>query len=171
VVGGHEYNKIYDVIPNDVCFVKNSNFETTNVIKSIYDGIQACVHDRVLIVYGDLVFPSKYFNDYLPVKSNIIVNTCNSMSDEEIGCTYNSNKLEYLMYGLTPKWSQIMFLANKELELAYNFCKNEQNHNKLGFEMINHIVDNKGTIEAHQNGHKIIDIDYIKDINKIKGII
>lgn len=158
LVGGFEVAKI----PRDkrIQIIVNKEYETTNVLHSIHLGLDRIKNNKVVVVYGDLVFNKQCLN--LPFHNESAIVVCNTMKEEEVGCTINDGKLEHMFYGLPNKWCQIAFFTGKELEML-----RELSHNKMwfGFEAINEIMNRGGTFKVfNPRNAKAIDIDCSYDL-------
>ena len=133
-------------------------------------GLRACTSNNVIILYGDLIFNTETITAPFDRDSMAIVS--NTMSDNEIGCVSHNKNIENFCYDLPNKWAQIVYLTGNELELMKKISWNKNKSNMYGFEALNWIIDNGGTIkEFMPNKSKIIDIDSSKDIIKAKEIL
>jgi choline kinase len=171
MVAGFEAEKLMDSTPNNIVKIHNEGYRDTNVSRSIGLGLRAATSDRVLIVYGDLVFNNEALQ--IPLKESCIVASENIMSSNEVGCVVDNNGyVENLMYDLPTKWAQITFLTGKELKLTQQLTWNRENDNLYGFEILNKVIDNGGRLLSI-SPHNIIanDIDSFKDLKSIRGIL
>lgn len=172
LVVGYQAKKIMDIIPNDIVVVENENYETTNVVRSIGMGLRASITNNVVVIYGDLVFNKYALNLNIGEQSQILIDTNNTMTDNEVGCLIQDNELQQLWYDLPNKWAQILYLTGHELELAKQICWSPQYFKMFGFEMINKILSNNGEFKLCKPYKlKINDIDCIKDIESVKNIL
>lgn len=171
IVCGFQSEMLMNKIPNNAIAIENERYEETNVTRSIGMGLRACKKD-VLIIYGDLVFNESCLKSMNYNRSSILTGK-NIMQKSEVGCIINNkNKAEHLMYDLENKWGQITFFKGKELKLLKDYCWNQENYNKLGFESINYIINNGGSfVSCQNNNNRAIDIDSSKDLEKIKEIL
>lgn len=168
VIGGYEYNKLHSDYKN-VKFIFNSKYETTNVLYSIGIGINKAKTDKVLVVYGDLVFNQECIN--LPFNKESAIVVSSGMKDEEVGCIYNHGLLESLFYKLPKKWAQISFFTGKELQMLKAILKEPRHEYLFGFEAINIIVNQGGVFKVYEptNGFAI-DIDSSYDLKLLEKI-
>ena len=82
------------------------------------------------------------------------------------------DKLESMMYDLEHKWSQMIFLKGKELEIFKKICWNTDNYSMFGFEAINDLLSMGGIVNVcHHKDAKAIDIDSSKDLEKVSQIL
>ena len=90
-----------------------------------------------------------------------------------MGCIVDKhNYLTHLMYDLPDKWGQIAVFTGKELEYLRQFCWEDKNACRFGFEVMNQIIDKGGKFLCISNDKiKMVDIDSSKDIQKAKEIL
>jgi len=95
-----------------------------------------------------------------------------TMSSDEVGCIIQDGYVENISYDLENKWSQIVYLTGKELDLFKCFCWNSNNEKKFGYEGLNEVIQQGGKFKAiYPRNSKVIDIDKSSDIIKAKEII
>lgn len=169
VVGGFEAQKVKRELPKGVSFVENKYYAQTNVVHSISLGLTKTTTDRVLVVYGDLVFNPQTLKIPIYNKSSLVL--CDTMKRDEVGCIVHNNTVFNMMYDLQPKWAQIAFLTGYELSEFKRLVTTKSCARMLGFEIMNHIITNNGTFHATQPKQaKVIDVDTSKDIIKAEEI-
>lgn len=170
LVCGFKADRLMNNTSHDIIKVENTQFESTNVVRSIGVGLRAAISDHVLIIYGDLVFNEAA----LAVKfdeSCLILDESQTMSNEEVGCVTNNGIVENLCYDLPQKWGQIVYLQDRELWQMRQFCYNRANGKMFGFEAINHVIGAGGKFKAmFPPNSYIIDVDTVKDIAKAREI-
>jgi choline kinase len=167
VICGFEGNRLMNALDQDICLIENTDYENTNVVKSIAIGLRAAIHYNTFIIKGDLVFNEDIFNDLK--FNNSFTFTSNKMNDREVGCNFNST-LEYIMYDLENKWSQMLYLNKKDTKIIQKLCFNSDNHHKFLFEIVNLMVDMGSKIKIHSE-QRVTDIDKYTDLEIIKEII
>jgi len=171
IVGFQAY-RVMGETPNDIIKIENERYEDTNVCRSIGMGLRAATTNRVLIIYGDLVFNYEALDVKFNKGSSLIIDSSNTMTDNEIGCTINNGTIEHLSYELPHKWSQISFFTGRELEMLKKISWNPNNERLYGFELINQIIESGGQFRpVFPPGIKVNDIDTSKDIPIVQGII
>jgi choline kinase len=170
VVVGFEKEKIISALPPDVSFLVNPIYATTNVSYSINLALNYYQPKKVLLVYGDLVFNEATL-DFALDKSFIIVDSKQQIRDSEVGVTVVNGEVSQMSYGLTTKWAHIAYLDGKELSIFIdNFTKQLQRY--YGFEMLNIILNNGGSLQAIEpENMRIVEIDSSKDIKQAKDLI
>lgn len=172
LITGFEACRVMRKTPSNIINIENERYDETNVCRSIGMGLRAATTNRVVIVYGDLVFNQEIFNTTFDKDSFVIVDPSNTMTDNEVGCTIMDGMLKQIMYDLPNKWSQIAFFTGKELEILKEITWNSENERLYGFEVINQIIDQEGEFKAIvPDGAKVNDIDTSKDIPITKKII
>lgn len=173
LVCGHQAEKVMNNTPNDIVKIHNENYETTNVLRSIGLGLRACTTDRILIIYGDLLFNQEALSNAQLEESSVFIDRYGLLNSDSVGCTYDENLVvEQLLYDLPNKWAQIMFVTNRELSLLKNIAWDRDKDRLFGFEAVNEIINKNGRFVAQSpKNMKIVDIDSSKDLAYIKEII
>lgn len=165
VVLGYEKDKVFRHIPSYVRVVENENFDKTNVARSIDLGLKATPNNRVLIVYGDLVFNRPTIEGIVDDQSKIVVDHNDNFTDTEAGLIIVNDYITNMSYGLPKKWGQMAYLCGNELVSLRNVAYKQENHIKFGFEILNDVIDAGGEFRAHYHKKmKIVEIDSSKDI-------
>ncbi|GAJ20352.1 unnamed protein product, partial [marine sediment metagenome] len=171
VTGFQAYRVMRDT-PHDIIKIENERYEETNVCRSIGMGLRAATTNRVLIIYGDLVFNAAALNIKFNKGSSLIIDSSNTMTDNEVGCTISNGLVEQVLYELPHRWSQISFFVDKELEMLKQITWNPDNERLYGFEAINQIIDGGGQFRAIMpDGICVNDIDSSKDIPIAQSIL
>jgi len=172
LVAGYQADKIMNCLPSNIIAIENESYETTNVTRSIGMGLRASITDSVIIVYGDLVFNKYALGFAISQQSTIVLDTNNTMTENEVGCVIVNDNIEQIWYDLPNKWAQIVYLTGKELQLAKEICWQNVNYNMFGFEMLNKIIANGGNFKIFKPYKiKVNDIDSVKDIEIARTII
>lgn len=166
VVSGFEANRIKFHSPSHVKHITNEDYDNNNVAHSISLGLTLATTNKVLIIYGDLVFNTYTLKNAFDKESGIVVDTAGHMKREEVGLLSRKNFLMHMSYGLNTKWAQIVYLTGKELELFTALAKHPHNKQKFGFELINDTIAMGGLFKIYQPKRmKVTDIDSSSDIN------
>ena len=84
---------------------------------SIRIGINASSTDKLLIVYGDLVFNVYSIRDLTSDGPCAVVDSKDRFKEEEIGVTVVDGCITNFAYGLPKKWSQIAYFENESFDL------------------------------------------------------
>lgn len=162
VVVGHNSDKICRTVPG-LRYIENDRFAETSVVRSIALGLRATITDRVLIVYGDLVFNREIFN-FDNSKSSIVVNS-KSMKDSEVGVIVQDGLVTNLAYDLDKKWSQIVNLCGKELGLFRQYVNKREFEKCMCHEILNMVISDGGKfVAASPSNAHLVEIDCHKDI-------
>jgi len=171
VVAGFDCDKLMDSCPDYFLKIENENYSTTNVSRSISMAFRAVKTERVLIVYGDLVFNERALSimDYSM--------SCTSASNDEyrqheVGCIIDADgNVTNMMYDLETKWNQIIYLEGRELHLFKKECQERKNKKLFGFEILNKVIDRGGKIKCIvDNSIEVVDIDTSKDLLRANNI-
>lgn len=170
LVTGFESDKLMNKTPQNIIKIENEKFEETNVSRSIALGLRACQTNKVVVVYGDLIFNEEALK-FNTAHSSLLIKKELSQ-DISVGAYIDNSKIESLFYGNNHEWQEIAFFTNRELDILKKVCWNRNNDKKFGFEVINNIIDLNGTMNAYVNAEaKTLDIDCWKDLEKVKEII
>jgi len=165
VVTGFESDKVIKSLPPNVRVVENNHYETTNTVESIRVGINACITDNVLIVYGDLVFNVYSIRDITNSGSCAIVDSKSQFKSEEVGVTVVDGKITRFAYGLPKKWSQIAFFENEEFKMLKDLCSDKRKSKLYPFELFNFMIVRGCTVKSIEpKGMIIKEVDSLKDL-------
>ena len=175
VVAGFEADRVYRQFLPSVRVVENEFYEETNVARSLDIGLRACVADRVLMVYGDLVFNAKTFADIPLDQSWALVDTPvngqTQLNSLEVGVTVIDGQTTRFAYGLDVKWGQVAFLEGEELKAFRRIAAERDRHRCYGFELLNALLDKGGRLAAHSPaGMRLVEVDCSKDIEMAQRI-
>lgn len=169
VVLGFEADKVYRALPSWVRVVESELHEETNVARSIDIGLRACGStEKVLLVYGDLVFSANSFAGLPLNQSSIFVDPKGiQMGADEVGLNVVDGRVTRLDYGLEDKWAQIALCAGQELELLRRIASERDRRRCFGFELLNAVIDKGGSFRAlAPEGMRLAEIDSSKDIER-----
>lgn len=171
IVLGFEADKVNKLLPPSVKTVLNNQYLTTNVAYSLSLGLAACNTDSVLIIYGDLVFNYDTIHTFSTCFDKSVVGIA-PIKENEVGVTHIDGYATRFAYGLKDKWSQILFLTGKELELFKKVAGAPDKTRYYGFEILNIIMEMGGNIQTieHNFNSKIIDVDSSNDIELAKDM-
>jgi len=165
LVTGYKSEQIMNLMPNNIIQVENERYETTNVVRSLGIGLRAATSNRVIIIYGDLVFNIHALNFPRRSKSYILIDKSGYMTNNEVGCTIVDDKLQHMIYDLPNKWAQILYLTGDELSLFKEICWDKTNENTYTFEALNKMIEHGSKIYAISPPKmKVNDVDCMKDM-------
>lgn len=163
LVGGFEFDKLAKEAPNGICLVENKDYQETNVLHSIKLGLDRVTTDKVLVIYGDLIFNNECLALPFHKESGLVLT--NTMKKEEVGCILENNRIANLFYQLESKWAQISYFTGLELTMLKDIANEGFSSSWFGFEAINKIIDNGGNFKAFApKNAKAIDIDCSADL-------
>ncbi len=179
LIAGFKYQKFKSLKKRhkNLNVIINHEFEKTNIAYSIAKGIVQASTKNIIIMYGDLVFNPKMLQVPFGYNESIVlIDPSNTMAEHSIGCVVCQNNVTNLMYGLSNKWAQIVYLTNKELKLTKEIIIDFQPEDNtlfrwFGFELINEIISRGGNFRAFSpNGGHIVDVDSSHDLIKADKI-
>ncbi len=173
MVCGHEANTVMNHAPKDIIKVENEKYNESNVVRSLGIGLRAATYNRVLVVYGDLLFNIETVKHLKLQESSLVIDNSGLFDTDEIGCTINDKGYaEQLFYELPNKWAQILFLSGLELDLMKKIAWHPDHTNWFGFEAVNSIIEKGGNFYCDSpKKMKIIDIDSTKNLQEISLVI
>lgn len=169
IVVGFECDKIRKHLRDyPVRFIHNPIHEKTNVLYSIGLGIQATISDEVMVVYGDLIFNEHAIKNLRGSCSKVIIENEGFLKKGEVGVVVHEGSVTNFSFGLDTKWGQIVYLTGKELELFKQVSTKSETSQWLGYEGLNYVLDNGGTIECvAPRKMELVEIDVTKDLERI----
>jgi len=173
LVCGFEADRLMNESPSNFIKVENESYKDTNVARSIGLALRALnTTERVLIIYGDLVFDETALR-VLSYNTSAIFALGNFIGEEEVGCIINEEgNLENMMYDLPHKWSQIAYFQGEELDYLKEVVWDRTNNKLFGFEIINKIIEKGGRFKCdYIEDIKIVDVDTSKDIQRATQIL
>lgn len=170
MVAGFEHQRLRRVLPRSVRMVKNLEFETTNVARSIAIGLAETKPGRsVLVVYGDLVFSPEVIAGLSIKRSSIVV--CESEGREaEVGVMSVDGNATCLSYGLPQPWAHVVMMAPAEKELFLKSAAGQHRDKHFGFEILNDVIDQGGSFAVTTRKARLVEIDTSKDIEPARKI-
>lgn len=173
VVLGLNAEKVIKTLPENIKIVENENYKDSNVVRSINMALRvANNNNNILVVYSDILF-NKYAIHRTAKHgcSTIIVDNENQIEQNKIGVNIIDNIVSRFGFGLSNKWTGILYLAGKELEL-FRKEVSEAHHKKLfTYEILNNIIDRGAIIKPiFPKLMEIVEINSLRDIKKAKAI-
>ena len=171
VATGFESDKMEKAIDSyGVNIIYNSDFKTTNQVKSIIDYINLSDIDNLLIIHSGVLFKNPFKGLSTKTDSAIYVLDKNKI-DFNIGCQELVDT-NYLFYDLPQKWSECVFFNEEAIEKIKSISKSKNMNQLYTFELINILIEdgqkfNKISIPKNS----IMKIVNIKDLNKAKVFI
>tara|TARA_R110002110_G_scaffold405474_1_gene624649 strand:- start:1058 stop:1804 length:747 start_codon:yes stop_codon:yes gene_type:complete len=169
IVAGFQADLINDRIRKKypVRIVRNTDYQETNVSRSIFLGLQSCVNKHALIVYGDLVFNSATLKGLVGKQSKVVVDAKKNIRDEEVGVLSDKEGVTNFSYAIDKKWCQIAYLANHEMKLFEEISSKREHERWFGYEVFNEIIEQGGSFSpVEQSGMKIAEIDTPRDLKQ-----
>ena len=165
VVVGFESEKVIKSLPHNIRIVENKQFEETNIAESIRVGINASANNKLLIIYGDLVFNIYSIRNLTSDGPCVVVDSKERFKEEEVGVTVVDNCITNFAYGLPKKWSQIAYFENESFEILKSLCADKRKSKLYPFELFNIIINSGINIKAKEpKGMLIREIDSLKDL-------
>jgi NDP-sugar pyrophosphorylase family protein len=171
LIVGQDADKVMDYVDSSIYVVENEKFQESNVIRSIAMGLRVTCSNRILIVYGDLLFNADIFKTTLGTDSLLFIEENPAVSNKIVGCVYNNGIVENLFYNLPNKWRQITYLTGDNLQFYKKQCFNRDKGTFYEFEILNQMIQ-KGypfKVTTKKTGISF-DIDSSKDLESAKTL-
>lgn len=161
---GYEADKIIKKMSSKIKLVENQLYETTNIVEEVRLALNVITNNKIIIIDGDLLFDKTLFNKIKFDHSFIIIDN-EQLSQDEVGVIITNNIVENFSFGLPTKWSNIVYLLDKEISLLRNVVNDRKNSNLYLFEAINKIISNGAKIHPFT-----IENSKIRKINSTKEL-
>lgn len=173
-IGGFQYNKIEKKIKEHANLIYNPYYEKMNVAYSIAMGMGSIKTDNCLVVYGDLFFNKNIMSLITGSGSNsFLVTDRQNLDSDEVGLWCQKESVARLDYTLPIKWGQIAYFKKSEKEAFIDNVFSKKNGNKLGFEILNSLIEAGHIFDVIETDESctLVDIDSQKDIVKINDML
>lgn len=172
VVVGFEGDKVSKHLPAGVRVVENEFYDETGPGRSVAMGLRATSADACLVVYGDLVF-NRATLEGLPLdRSGVVVDTGGRLPADGVGLTVDGGVVTHFDYGLPAKWCHVSLLTGRELHLFKSVGAQPASRRKLGFEVMNEVVDRGGVFHAYEcEDMRLVEVDSAKDVKKAREVV
>lgn len=171
LVTGFQHDKIYQYVRESnysVKIVQNTRYEETNVAYSIALGMQVCVSDYVLVIYGDLFLKAESIKNIVKSDScKILIEDKTPYNKNNVGVVQNGNNITNMSHGLNDIWSQIFYLDKSYRNFEQKSVTRKRDR-WFSYEVLNEMIDEGLHIESIKNTSNIIEIDNIKDLERVK---
>lgn len=172
LVAGLEYDRVVRSVSKNIKVLFNKDYETNNVCSSVKIGLAQASYNDVIIINGDVVCNNNALSAPFGIESMMIIDSSDTMGHNEVGCTIHNNKVENVLYGLEPKWAQIVYFTGYELNSLKTLLNTDKHNNKFLFEIINHIIGCGGKFTSYAPKNIMaIDIDNSRDMKIAEGIV
>jgi choline kinase len=168
VVTGMNSSRIKKALPTYVQCVMNAEYETTNVAHSVSLGLQQTDAERVLIVYGDIIFSRHTIHGFSSHPQSSIMIDNGDFRKNEVGVTVVNGKATQFSPGLKDIWSQIALLYRREQDLFQQAMRNQLARKYFGYEILNTVLSFGGELTAYKSSNMILEVDSTKDLSEIQ---
>lgn len=135
VTAGFQSEKVIRFKPAAVTVIENQLWETHNSIEEVRLYLNSVHAKRVLFVDGAVAF-TKVALSIVDSPSIFVYSTKES---NEVGVSINEGLVEHFSYGLENKWSGLVYLEDKSLEVFKQICTKENRQLSL-FETLNLLI-------------------------------
>lgn len=144
VVVGFETEKMLAALPAGVRVVENERFVETSVNRSILLGLRVALGERLLIIYGDMLFESAALRVLPRRGSAVLVDDGHRLGSQEVGVGIHQQAVQHFSYGLPVKWANMVQFQGRELRLLRGLVEQRRTDRLLGFELLNLILEQGG---------------------------
>jgi hypothetical protein len=163
LVVGYESERVIREVPPHVMVVENELYEDCGIGRTLEIGCRVCVRPRLLVVYGDLVLGPSFLHN-LPRSGSWAF--LGEGRGEEVGANVVRGRVEAFTFAQKElKWSQAVLLDGEELDCFKHTVKNYRD--RLGHELLNHIIDRGGVIRMRRAG-EFREIDSTADLARAR---
>ena len=177
VCGGFEAEKVVRHIRDehkdiDVRFVENQIHYNSNCCESLRLALNNIQNDKILICNGEIIL-NDYILELIDIKRSFIMSEAHNNPSLEVGIIKNEHgNVENLCYGIDQKWSEIMFLNNKDIVESFRRIVSSVDYkNKFIFEAINELVKTKHRVGVVLNDVRpVIKLGNIKTYHEVRKI-
>jgi choline kinase len=163
VVGGYLSSALYDKLPHNVIYVENNRYDTSNNGLSLKLGVQAATTKNILVLYDSLVVNEHLYKNVDFSQSFVISEKTGLFDKKQPGLIHNGGKLENVSYDIAEKWASVAYFTKHE----YNTLKtllNDITEKTLAFELLNKLIDRKGSFTVYNKDLLIKNIATNKDL-------
>lgn len=168
VVLGYEGQRLYAEISAkfpSIKYVYNSEYTTTGQTYSILLGMMAASHDNILLIYGDIIFNFYTINRLKVGQSCAICDNRNQIRKDKVGVTYINSVATVFQHGLKTKWTQLVLLTKKEIDIAKQLFLTRESYKWFGYEMLNYILKHGGRINVVEfSKQNVLEINSMSDL-------
>lgn len=169
LVIGFYADRMIKKCPENVRIIENQLFETTNEVEQIRLAFNNIFSSNVLIIKDDIVFGNHILNRLDRSCSCIVYDDTDIIDSDNVGVTVVDNVATVFKYNIDNKWCNILYLIEKDLLRLKTICSNRERSNLYLFEALNILIEKSVKLKAIKTGgDKIVKIDTIKDLGKIK---
>ncbi len=150
----------------NIRIVENQIFEDTNSCESLRLCLNNTNNNNILIINGGVFFYKDAISKIDTKKSCILVEKNNITLD--IGINQNKELLEHMDVGLDFKWTEMIFLNNRNSIDHLRKVLSENNFKKkFIFEAINRLVQANSKIVCIENKKHSVKLDNMKAYNTV----
>jgi hypothetical protein len=168
---GFEAEKVLKSIPHGVKTVEDPNFLDNSVGKSVSLGMRVASTDKLLIIYGDLIFNSVCLGEFKK-ESCILVNHDNSIESDKVGVSIHRGRVTNFAYGISPKFAQMTYLTGDELKLTRDILLDRRFYKYNLHEILNRVLKLGGKLKyVEPEGAAITEISEHRQLCNTKGIL
>lgn len=141
VTTGFQADKIIRARPDNVSIVENQLWETLNTVEEIRLYLNSVPASRVLFIDGPIYFTTHA----IQIVAEPSVFYYQNKDDKEVGLRIDNGQVTHFSYGLEDKWSGLVYLEGKSLDIFKKICTRENNKLCL-FEALNMLLEKNITL-------------------------
>ncbi len=148
VVVGFEADEILKKVPSDVRVIENQLYETTNTSEESRLALNNILNGNVLFIHDDVMFNSETIRKITKHGSSIIVDSNNSMPNNNVGVTIVDDKATIFSFGISVKWGRIVYLADRDLIAFKRICSDRSKSKLYLHETLNLLLNENHTLRC-----------------------
>lgn len=169
VTCGFQADRIIAKLPDFVKAILVKNYEEVNEAYSIGLALKK-VKGSALIVYGDLVFSEDILGNWkFGDASSVWYDTHKLIKQDAVGISFE-DRLLHMSFGIPIKWSQLVYLHGRELDLFNKEIANPLKKTYCMYEVLNDIIAYGAKFSVAESG-RAYEVDINKDVGRANATI
>ncbi len=149
---GFQADRVIRARPDDLMIIENQLYEKENIAEEIRLILNAVNPSRLLLVDGAVYFDPEVLRK---ITENTSIHSFHSDNDQELGFQSENGLVVHMGYGLTEKWSGIVYLEDKAIDILKRSVIRENSKLCL-HEVINVMIDKGSKIGITNSSGRII---------------
>lgn len=170
VVGGMDAVRLREHLPQQFPVVVNWDWEETNAAYSIALGLEKSTADYTLVIYGDLLFNSRFLSGF-PEGNVVWCEPTKGKRDKRVGMNLSDEVPVHFAYGLPYKWSQAFVLDREAREVFINLMRFPNRKRYLTHEIFNLMMEEGISFQPYEpNFGKVLELNTPNVLRKLRSI-
>lgn len=177
IIIGEDGYKIRKVLKKrefeNIRYVYNSRVDESNILYSIGLGIYNILHQRLVIIPGDIYFDENTINNICRGWSKTLIDTNCYLPKDKMGVILQENVIETYSYQSPLKWGKITYLRSHDLSAFENVITgmiDKNQYNLLFHEGLSQIIPSKRIYKFCPSPYFLLEIDSNVDVDRFTKI-